>query len=327
MRMRQALLAICLPAIGLAGLVPTSVSALQPALPDSSVRVRVESEEYGSQRLPITDWEPGGPQTIWAEGKVTQEVWQVRRGRRTTLQLLAPLRRQLEDDGYEIIFECRDRGCGGFDFRYALDLAPEPDMHVDLSDYRYLTAQRMNEQRPDYVSVMVSRGAGRGFVQLTRIGSGAQDSVLSAERAVSDREKPAAVLSTSSRSYNSGTVDTLTRSGRAVLEDLEFATGSSRLTGSRFESLAKLAAYLSDNPDARIVLVGHTDDEGSMDGNLSLSRARATSVMQRLSQEYGVAQRRMQAQGVGFLAPIASNETEEGRNRNRRVEVILKTPG
>jgi len=69
--------------------------------------------------------------------------------------------------------------------------------------------------------------------------------------------------------------------------------------------------------------VGHTDAEGSLDGNIALSRRRAASVLERLVTAYQVDRRQMEAQGMGYLAPIASNLTEEGREANRRVEVIV----
>ena len=85
-------------------------------------------------------------------------------GGQTTLQILAPLRDQLSEAGYEIIFECAANDCGGVDFRYALDLLPEPDMHVDLGDYRFVAAQRATDTRPEYITVVVSRTDAHGFV-------------------------------------------------------------------------------------------------------------------------------------------------------------------
>ena len=76
------------------------------------------------------------------------------------------------------------------------------------------------------------------------------------------------------------------------------------------------------NPVAKIAIVGHTDSVGSLDGNTALSRRRAESVLERLKSIYAIDPDRMEANGVGYLAPIASNLTEEGRQANRRVEVI-----
>ncbi len=89
-----------------------------------------------------------------------------------------------------------------------------------------------------------------------------------------------------------------------------------------------LAHYSASNSDVlftaiRIMLVGHTDSVGGLDPNIALSRDRAASVRQRLIDAYGVAPNRLEAQGMGYLAPIASNLTAQGRETNRRVEAVL----
>ena len=97
-------------------------------LPAEGERVAVAQERLGSLRLPITGWEATGLQTLWAEGAIHHEAWQLQAGPMTTLELLAPLRSQLATAGFDVIFECEARDCGGFDFRYALDVLPEPDV-------------------------------------------------------------------------------------------------------------------------------------------------------------------------------------------------------
>jgi OOP family OmpA-OmpF porin len=84
-----------------------------------------------------------------------------------------------------------------------------------------------------------------------------------------------------------------------------------------------LAAYLIANPARQVVLVGHTDAVGSLESNITLSKRRAASVEARLEDEYGVPSAQLSADGVGFLSPLVSNLTEDGRNRNRRVEAVL----
>ena len=108
-----------------------------------------------------------------------------------------------------------------------------------------------------------------------------------------------------------------------MLGDLTFETGSSDLGAGDFASLRALADYLAERPGRRVTLVGHTDSSGSLEGNIALSKRRAGSVMDRLIRDYGVARRQIDAQGIGYLAPIANNLTETGREQNRRVEVIM----
>jgi OOP family OmpA-OmpF porin len=115
----------------------------------------------------------------------------------------------------------------------------------------------------------------------------------------------------------------LRQDGRLSLDDLSFGTGSSELSQGQYNSLTKLAAFLKANSDQTVALVGHTDAVGSLSANVALSTRRAASVMERLATAYGVPRSQMEAEGVGYLSPRASNLTELGRRTNRRVEVIL----
>ncbi|MBD3765792.1 MAG: OmpA family protein, partial [Rhodobacterales bacterium] len=114
----------------------------------------------------------------------------------------------------------------------------------------------------------------------------------------------------------------LRRDGFAVLEDLAFATGSAELARGDIASLAVLAAMLAADPGMRLALVGHTDAAGGLEANIALSRARAVAVRNRLL-ALGADPARVVAEGVGWLAPRATNLTDEGRQRNRRVEAVL----
>lgn len=84
-----------------------------------------------------------------------------------------------------------------------------------------------------------------------------------------------------------------------------------------------LAGYLTDNPNTRLALVGHTDDTGALQANIAVSKSRAEAVRTRLIDAHGVAPDRIEAQGVGYLSPLTSNATPEGRDLNRRVEAVL----
>jgi OOP family OmpA-OmpF porin len=111
--------------------------------------------------------------------------------------------------------------------------------------------------------------------------------------------------------------------GRVVLEGLAFATGSGEIAVGAEDVMAELAAYLAANPTRRVALVGHTDAQGSLSANVALSKERAQAVADRLVEAHGVSQEQLQAEGMGWLAPRATNLTPEGREANRRVEVVV----
>ncbi|KMW58706.1 Outer membrane protein [Candidatus Rhodobacter oscarellae] len=304
--MRLAACLFCLAA-------PSAALALELEFPTQATPIAETSTSKDSVFLPTAAFSEGAKQGVTAEGAVTQMTWRVGAGSLTTLQLLKPLRVQLEAAGYQIAFECEDRQCGGFDFRYQLELLPEPDMHVSLGDYRYLLAQRHGDDGPEYASLVVSRSANAGFVQLTQVGATPQAATV-----VASTKAPRATVA------DAGPVGAqLEATGHATLGDLSFKPGRSELADQDFASLQGLAAYLTARPERTVVLVGHTDSEGSLAANVALSKRRAAAVMDRLVRALGVSRAQVSADGVGFLAPVATNLTKDGRAQNRRVEAIL----
>ena len=305
---------------GLLASFPISAGAdvLSLQFPARADPLAQEATSNDSYFLATTAFTEGQIDGITAEGEVNKASWKVGNGTLTTLQLLSPLRQQLVDAGYQTLFECEAQDCGGFDFRYNIELLPEPDMHVNLADFRYLTAKRPAGEggdKDEYIGLVVSRSANTGFVHLTQVGAASPSAAIVAS---TKAPPPRTVLSAA------GPVgERLETAGHATLDDLFFKTGSSELDEQDFASLDSLAQYLAARPDRTVVLVGHTDSEGSLEGNVALSKRRAGAVAARLVAKHGVSRDQISANGVGFLAPRASNLTEEGRNLNRRVEVIL----
>jgi outer membrane protein OmpA-like peptidoglycan-associated protein len=290
-------------------------------LPAPILSEETRSEVPGSYDLPIGPFAGGTVPTRTVEGVVTQRALQLDAPGQTTLALLAPLREQIVAAGFEVLLECEARVCGGFDFRYGTEVVPEPDMHVDLGDFRFLSATRGDEA----VSILVSRSALSGYVQITRVTAAPEgvtipdapvppaiDLDLVIERDAGDLTLPDAQIGPA-----------LDQVGTAVLGDLDFASGAATLSGDEYPSLAAVAAWLEANPDGTIALVGHTDASGSLAANIAVSERRAEAVAQVLVDRYGVDRDRVTAKGVGFLAPRATNQTEEGRQKNRRVEVVV----
>ena len=268
-----------------------------------------------SYDVPIGIWADGMLPVTSAEGVLTREAWRIDAPVLTTLQLLRPLREQLREDGFRIIFECQTEACGGFDFRFATDVLPPPEMQVNLGDFRFVTAVRDTADGPDFVTLLVSRSARAGFVQVSRIGPAPpQPAAVSRATQLAAPTAPAAP-------------DDLARQlddrGRAILPDLVFDTGSANLAEQDYPALAELAAYLQGAPDRNVALVGHTDSTGPLDPNIALSKRRAGAVLERLVTDYGVPRSQLAAEGMGYLAPLASNLTPQGREANRRVEVII----
>ena len=87
-------------------------------------------------------------------------------------------------------------------------------------------------------------------------------------------------------------------------------------------TLDEIAKLLRAQPQLNVVIVGHTDSQGTFDHNMDLSRRRAEAVAAELAKSYKIAAARLRTAGVGFLAPVGSNASDDGRALNRRVELV-----
>ena len=88
------------------------------------------------------------------------------------------------------------------------------------------------------------------------------------------------------------------------------------------QAIAEIAKLLKADPILKIHVVGHTDNVGDIDSNIKLSKDRGEAVLQALARDHGIAATRLKSYGCGQFAPVASNDTEEGRAKNRRVELV-----
>ncbi len=106
---------------------------------------------------------------------------------------------------------------------------------------------------------------------------------------------------------------------KMILNNIFFETNSSSLKSESYEELERVVRLLKDNPSIRLEISGHTDNVGGYRANLRLSEARAKSVVEYLISK-GIDKKRLEYKGYSFTQPVADNNTEEGRSKNRRVE-------
>jgi len=106
---------------------------------------------------------------------------------------------------------------------------------------------------------------------------------------------------------------------RVVLADVHFATGKARIREESFPHLDRVVEYMAHKKSVRIEISGHTDNVGNPKQNKKLSKARAEACRSYLVQK-GIDAGRIEAVGYGDERPIASNDTDEGRQKNRRIE-------
>jgi outer membrane protein OmpA-like peptidoglycan-associated protein len=110
--------------------------------------------------------------------------------------------------------------------------------------------------------------------------------------------------------------------GKVAVYGLYFDTDKSAIKPESKAALAEMAELMQRNPQLKVYIVGHTDNQGALAHNLALSQQRADAVVKALSTDYKVDGKRLSAKGVASYAPLASNDGDAGREKNRRVELV-----
>ncbi len=295
-------------------LLPGIAAALD--VPRGAVRTFENVASPSSYALPTAPWhEATGLPFRQVEGAVRREAWRIDGTRLTPLQMLRPLRQQIEAQGYEILLDCADRTCGGFDFRFGTEVIAAPDMFVNLTAYHFVSARH---PEGGAISLLASSTDSAAWLQIITVAPSAPP--------------PSTAHGTPARRFDSGSgaegqvMQSLLTEGHFVLSDLDFASGSAGLGDGSIASLDALADYLRDHPGAEIAFVGHTDTTGSLAVNRALSQRRAQAAVDYLRSRHGISGTQISAQGVGYLAPRTGNLSEAGREANRRVEAVLVRP-
>jgi outer membrane protein OmpA-like peptidoglycan-associated protein len=118
----------------------------------------------------------------------------------------------------------------------------------------------------------------------------------------------------------------LAEEGRVATQGILFATNSDRIRPESTPTLEEIGKMLRDYPELRIGIEGHTDGDGEEAYNQQLSERRAAAVEAFLVEEYGIREDRLQTAGFGESRPVADNSSPEGKQQNRRVELVRLSP-
>jgi OmpA-OmpF porin, OOP family len=110
--------------------------------------------------------------------------------------------------------------------------------------------------------------------------------------------------------------------GHVSIYGIYFDTGKADVKPESDAAIAEIAKLLKNDAALKLYVVGHTDNVGSLDSNMKLSKDRADAVVKVLIEKHGIAPARLKAYGVASLAPVVSNDTSEGKAKNRRVELV-----
>lgn len=133
-----------------------------------------------------------------------------------------------------------------------------------------------------------------------------------------EKQAMAQEVTASAELFQSG----LNTSGHVEVPGIFFDSGKSVLKPESEAAVAEIAKLLKADPGLKVYVVGHTDNVGGVDSNIKLSQDRAEAILQALVGNHGIESSRLRAHGCGQFAPVTSNDTEDGRAKNRRVELV-----
>lgn len=280
-------------------------------------------KDYNELKFAIQPAKPEKEPQKWLEvsGHQTSIVYEIPLGK-STVEVMKNYQDAFEANNAEILFQCKGGECDGttawysakfFEKVYGKDNRQSNDEIGHYYDFgSFHVAQRY----------MVGKITTADTVYYVEIGMTPTYDGNPVKVCVEVIEQEA--LQSGLIAINADVIkDKLEKEGKLILDGILFDTGKTDLKPSSFEVIEIVAQYLITNPKAQVYIVGHTDDVGNYGANTLLSEGRAIRVSQAL-QNFGDFEDRVTPVGVGPVSPVATNETEEGRMKNRRVEIVLK---
>lgn len=285
-----------------------------------SILVNMANENFASVRVPagpgrFNNSELTFDKATTVEGHISAYFY-VAPKERSALEVFRNYQSALTSGGFTVLYSCELRSCD-----QALIKEPFPR---ELLGQRKWSRDRTDptgsfDRDVRFTSAKISRNGADAYVMVyvaepDSIWQAPVAAVVVAEPAPMDTGK---VLVNSDRLQKS-----LTDDGRIALYGIYFDVGRSEVKPESKPQLDEMGKLLNADKSLKVAIVGHTDNQGTVDGNVTLSQRRAEAVVAMLMSSYKIDASRLKARGVASFAPVASNRTEAGRAKNRRVELI-----
>ena len=255
-------------------------------------------DEYTLVTGPIKNGKP--TETIHLEGKVFIAPYR-NPDDRSVLEIYRNYQQELSKAGFQTLFSCNAAECGGDS---QAGVVPQFYGTQDPGwSNRYLAAKLVRPEGDVYVSLLVHAQG--------RTGGGADLAVIE----VKPMENKDLVDSAS-------LANSISTTGHASVYGIYFDTGKADIKPESEGTLKEIAKLMQGNSALKLYVVGHTDNQGGLEMNMDLSRRRAQAVLTALTTKHAVPGARLNAFGNGPYSPVASNDSEDGRAKNRRVELV-----
>lgn len=251
--------------------------------------------------------------TIKVSGKAFRLKYDGPKGR-SALEVARNLQDGIKAKGFEMLFQCRAGECGdmnGTELYFGLnDESPmgRGEIHSGPADVVYTAAVLRRPEGDVYAGIYVGQ-LGTGANARTEI------LVDVTETKPMETDKIVFIDATAMQKA-------IDKDGRVALYGILFDFDKAVIRPDSKPTLDEIGKLMQANPQLKVVVSGHTDAKGGFAYNVDLSNRRAAAVVDALVRQYGIAAGRMQAFGVGMASPVASNDDEAGRAKNRRVELV-----
>ena len=250
------------------------------------------------------------------EGKVTRTLYRGPKDR-STLEILRNFQTALESAGFETLYTCGGNDCGKL-FQWLFYKEMEQRIRSTKTsgsafdipqDLRYLAAKSVVGDRMVHVSVLVAFDG--GFSKLSK-------QPVTLLEVIESKGMDTDMVTVDAEAMAKG----IDATGHIAIYGVYFDTNSAEIKAESAPTLKEISKLLNDRSSLKLLVVGHTDNQGEYDYNMGLSGRRAEAVARALTGQNSIDETRLRAAGVGYLAPVASNDTEAGRKKNRRVELV-----
>jgi outer membrane protein OmpA-like peptidoglycan-associated protein len=248
-------------------------------------------------------------------GKVTSNVYLTAEGA-TSVEVLGNYRQALTGAGFQILYECEGKSaCGSL---VSFPIGPARAYWSTLD-----SGLLSNPNDGRYLAAKLSRAGAEVYAMVLSVQSGS--TLFNKRRTVVVDVIEPRPLETGKVTVDAAAMSKgLAAEGKIALYGVYFDTNKSEIKPESKAQMDEIAKLLTNDPKLNILVVGHTDSTGDYAANLALSKARADAVTAALVRDYRIAASRLTAVGVGMAAPVASNDQEQGRSRNRRVEIVKR---
>lgn len=280
-----------------------------------SAIVQYDQSDFGELVIPLSD-QPHSPEakSERVEGRLTKFLYRLPENA-SSHQVFRAYESELSKAGFKALYRCSGLQCGPGWPSYAMSTYELRDrgeyfgmQFMDFESQRYLAAKREAADGDTYALLYtfeIPPPHGTKYAMLTAVDRAPLKEGLvtvGAEQMARD----------------------IANQGHVAVYGVYFDTDKAEIRAESRAALEEMVKLLKQNPTLNVFIVGHTDNVGTVSHNMDLSQRRAGAVVKALVSDYGGDAKRVLGFGVGPLAPVVSNDSEAGRAKNRRVELVKR---